>query len=306
MGKISALAMMVISAITGLSVFAEEDVDIPEVSVVELAGEERPDDLHVAYCFSFLDEQERVDALAEKYGDWSANFVVTFDHDVEMGSVVLKGSYGDYGWLELGMPGSLEADEEWLLLPENMVTYNDVVYSVGEFYCGVRNCLADNKDVTMTVSLILSNDEGEVEELKTVEYKLEAPRWSDVGVWSPLENIPGAEAIVAALPDDGRTSAVEVIEWASGVGKVPYGENIKLNAFVLNQPNAASDEELQKVVDAQLGALLKEFMKTGTVDFEALEERYPNAKVEVLDVSDGFVGVDTSRTRLFKLRMTIK
>lgn len=306
MRKLLTFALMAISALAGFLAYAEGDVGIPEVLVVELASEERPGDLHAAYHFTFLDDEERVASLAEKYGDWSANFVVTFDRDIEMGSVVLKGSYGDYGWLELEMPSSLEADEAWLLLPENMVTYKDVVYSVGEFYCGVRNCLAENAGTTMTVSLILSNAEGEVEELETVEYKLEAPRWSDVAIWTPLEDILGADAIVEALPNDGLTSAAEVIDWASGVGKVSYGETIKLNSFILNQPNAASDEELQQVVDEQLRDLLKEFMKRGTVDVEALSEKYPNARVEILDVSDRFAGVDTSRTHLFKLRMTIK
>ncbi len=114
------------------------------------------------------------EAGSEYYNDWKADIVIVADKDVAAGDVTLAGQYGSYDLTELE-PFAMTAGKE-ISLTEKFdaeLTCADLINSVKEFTCGIRNNnLANN--TTFTIKIVLTNGTETLEvEGSTVEKALE-------------------------------------------------------------------------------------------------------------------------------------
>ena len=115
-------------------------------------------DLGVEYLFTAM---EPTDEQLAYFGDWNADYRVTFSKALAAESFGLYGKYGEYEGAFL-FPKDVAAGEEVYLLQtalgDSSFTYNDVLTFVKVFDCGAFNLSADNQDATMTVELVIWKD----------------------------------------------------------------------------------------------------------------------------------------------------
>jgi len=152
----------------------------------------------------------RFEALLEnrtKYLTWNADFEISFDGDIEAGSVALAGYYGafaenyyDNNWLGFGVSNlgetkedisDVQAGDKIRLLatmykvyntPDFFMNYAAICGYVKEFSCGVTNLSDANTGKTITVELYiyetdeLGNETGNKLLCGTYTYQLSAPQ----------------------------------------------------------------------------------------------------------------------------------
>ncbi len=93
-----------------------------------------------------------------EYADWNADFVVSFDQDIDAGAVTLAGAYDEWdngNWVSFANPAAIEAGTEFRLLKDSRntyITYAEVCDRVNNFSCGAAS---DVSGLTMTVELRL-------------------------------------------------------------------------------------------------------------------------------------------------------
>jgi len=173
--KIFAIALSILMAVSmmPLTVFADA---LPTATVTEIAA---PEGLDVAYKYVANDDG------SAKYDSYLADFVISFDKDIESGDVKLGGAYDAYEngeWQIFDCP-ALAAGQEYKLLAEGVsallgrdvsMTYEEIRTIVQEFRCGVAG--VDAAGATMTVKLNLYDPAtGEATEIVsgTKEYTFE-------------------------------------------------------------------------------------------------------------------------------------
>lgn len=117
--------------------------------------------LDATFVFEAPHNSETIEAC--EYKDWACDFYVAIDKDIEAGSIVLGGNYGDFGWIGFTNPVAIEANQEIPLLGTVVVndwTYAMIAGQVGSFACGVaENCVEGGTDLsgaTFTVKLRLT------------------------------------------------------------------------------------------------------------------------------------------------------
>lgn len=271
---------------------------VPTATVTKLT-EDVPADIDAAYVFAAGEE-------VEGYSDYEANFEVSFSKAIAKDSVVLKGSYGAYLWQQINMPKALEAGDVWTLLPEGQVHYSDVV-AMQTFTCGVKNYAEENVGATMTVKLVLSNEEGDRHEITTTTYELtlksEDTTIADQTVTddTPVETIvPAAQAekLIAA-----GVKAPAIVAWAKATGStVLVGKEIDLEAFALNcSPSAKQQTVEDEVPSIDMTELAKGNL---TAAVKAISDKYPLATVQLVEATLPEGTVTTAK--LYKLVISLK
>ncbi len=123
------------------------------------------------------------------YGNWCADYRISFDGAVAANSIGLYGEYNGFGKeYKVGFlfPNALEKDEtvDLLRLAGPEVTYNDIVDQIQEFTCGVWNTSADNIGKTITVELIIWDPAAPntTYTVATESYTFEAPPYPEASI----------------------------------------------------------------------------------------------------------------------------
>ena len=138
-----------------IAVYATQDnaeATYEEVVALIKEIEDKPANLDAAYTFTPIPG-----APEEKYADWNADYVVSFNKDIEAGDVYLAGQYDAWSsdWVGYDNPAALAAGEEIRLLKDTnnvYVTYDECCNIVKEFNCGAAS---DVEGLVMTVELRL-------------------------------------------------------------------------------------------------------------------------------------------------------
>ena len=173
--------------------------DLPEAEVTEVTPLEtvqvdgKDAALEAEYLFSAA--EPTAEQLAY-YGNWYADFRVSFDQNVDAESFGLYGAYGEYG-VGFLYPNALAAGQTELLLEkakQEPITYSDVAELVKTFTCGVWNKSAANVGATITVELIIwdPDDANTIYTIATEKYTFVAPPYPEASIESisPETGIP--------------------------------------------------------------------------------------------------------------------
>lgn len=299
------------------------EIDVPPTPTA-LVTDADAGDLDAAYTFTANAEES--EATTTYYGNWLADFEVTFDGAIAADTVKLAGKYAVPEGMQVGYDGSWVSFKlgayETTDAPIKLVgqfgldlTYA-MVRQIGEFGCGVKNLSADNIGKEMTVKLVLTNPEtSEFITISTTKYPIvkytpEAPT-----SWETVTDDDVA-TIVTDLPEGKTVSATELATWAkansvefSASTTVPVNAlilNCAPDAVILNDVKAAADEILEDYLEeatkeVDLATLLKEIPEGGK---EISIEGYPMATIKLVPATLG-EGVTTS-ANLFKLELELK
>lgn len=159
--------------------FGTEDYDanadyayLPSAVVIksdleEIKANGAPTELETAYTFYTTetpDPSYNLDVLEDPYLMWHADFVVTFDKDIDAGDVTLAGQYDFWSesWLAFSNPNAVKAGEEIRLLggvaadivnKEIFLFYYQLVTPIQKFQCGAYANNPALSGTTMTVEL---------------------------------------------------------------------------------------------------------------------------------------------------------
>ena len=199
----------------------------------------------------------------EYFGDYFADFVITFNQDVTLdadGDVYLTGEYGDYGWISVPFePITIKAGESIRIMEyaaelfdkeELQITYKDVVELVKNFNCGVYvspEFAAANPGFEVSINLNMYDPADETKTpiaVECVDKVTQQPTQTTFGnkdikrVVASVIDAEGnetfyltlAEAIAAA--QDGET--VKLYEDVDSVGTIDKAITINGNKFTLN------------------------------------------------------------------------
>ena len=101
-----------------------------------------------------------------KYANWHGDFVMKFNKPINAfdgenfdNTIILVGEYGDWGWLKIPCPVSLEANQEYRMINDFMggaitINFEELCTTVKEFNCGAIYCnsnYATSNPLTMTI-----------------------------------------------------------------------------------------------------------------------------------------------------------
>lgn len=121
--------------------------------------------------------------------------------------------------------------------------------------------------------------------------------WEEVSGVTDMDAIPGLKPADASALKKAARAPTKLAEWARGRGKVSLGSEINLDCFILNAANGEKTPEL--TIDADdLKAIL-------SGDHSTIKAKYPNAKVEVKDVTEEICGSTASGVKLFTLVLSL-
>jgi len=124
----------------------------------------------------FVADKDEIDNIeTSSFKDYNADFVVSFDKDVECGTAGFAGQYDNYSedWIGFDVPafidgvkdGKLVAGTETRLLQNAGITktYKEICLDVVDFTCGAADLTGDNAGTNLTVELRLYETVGGVE-----------------------------------------------------------------------------------------------------------------------------------------------
>ncbi len=131
----------------------EENLPLFDTKTFQPTGE-KVDALEAEYKFESVEPTE---AQLAYYGNWCADYRVTFSDNLDAKSFGLYGKYGDYN-VAIKFPTNTGTDPiyllEWAGL-DNHLTYNEILDHVDPFTCGVFNLSDDNIGRTINVELVI-------------------------------------------------------------------------------------------------------------------------------------------------------
>lgn len=153
----------IFGAIPGATVVKKsEKVTAPLYNLGNLSTTGEFKELDVAYEFATTQSYDQ--AMQNQYAKWNADFVVTFDKDVDAASIVMAGYYESWceahtggNWLGFELPDDVAAGQPVRLLGSAGITanYEELCLMVQEFSCGVADVGYANAGTTMSVELRL-------------------------------------------------------------------------------------------------------------------------------------------------------
>jgi len=114
------------------------------------------------------------EAAAGPYANWACDFYLKLDRDLGENQIFLGGNYGDFGWVGFHNGDvTLAANEEIPLLGSVVVndwTYAQVAEYVGSFYCGAGDVDDALSGATLTVTLRVTDPEGNTYDAAVVNH----------------------------------------------------------------------------------------------------------------------------------------
>ena len=130
-----------------------------DVNTLGQTGEE----VTVDVAYKFVAQHTYEEAKALPYGEWIADYVISFDGDIATDSAGLAGYYGNFGiteWIAFTAPVDIAAGDEIYLLRDLLgqgIPYYAICRDVTEFECGAFNLDPANAGKKMNVQLRLTN-----------------------------------------------------------------------------------------------------------------------------------------------------
>lgn len=164
--------------------------EIGELSYIDgKTGDVADGKVKLETAYKFKAPQSDTEAADSRYANWHADYVVSFDREVEAGTMGLAGQYDFYdeNWVAFSTPIDVKAGPDngvrLIAFAAEAAGFGNVAFSyeticslVEEFQCGAFNLNSDNAGMTMTVELRLYEvDENGVEtgnyfNINTTEY----------------------------------------------------------------------------------------------------------------------------------------
>lgn len=194
------IVILLAIAVTG-GVFATPSATVQELTEKTIVVGGQTVVLNAAYGFSLV--PPTVTDLSD-YGDWTLDFVVSFDRRVEKGVVSLYGqllplfpSWLDFG--EISELPSLEAGQEFRLLNLDEITYGAACEALERFNCGTRAPGLLGATVTVELRLYKPGEPANHVTLGRCQYRFPVPTrgdWFDANI-DKYERWPGDAPILA-------------------------------------------------------------------------------------------------------------
>lgn len=189
------------SAVLASALFADPSATVRELAEKEIVVSEQPVVLDAAYGFSLNPPS---DADLAEYGDWSLDFVVSFDRRVEQGQVALYGQLLPLfpGWLdfaEISKFPALNAGEEFRLLKLDEITYGVALDALECFNCGASAPTLMGTTITVELRLYKPGEPANHVTLGRCQYRFPVPTrgdWFDANI-DKYERWPGDAPILA-------------------------------------------------------------------------------------------------------------
>ena len=149
---------------------------------------------NVAYTFEAKDTPE--EASSGAYSNWKCDYIVSMDADTDAYSI---GLFGQYGWGAVAFPSPVDAKAGQKIpllmsVTKNGWNYSDIVSMVRSFTCGAINFSEENIGKTITVSLVMWNEDNPVYKsyenpyvVEEIKYKFETvtPLFASVSQGAP-------------------------------------------------------------------------------------------------------------------------
>lgn len=120
--------------------------------------------------------------------------------------------------------------------------------------------------------------------------------WDSVTDATAFTAIPGLPAADATLLANAGVRATVFAAWAKGVGGVSLGSTINLSAFLMNARNDVTSFEIDEEL---LAAVL-----AGDANAQVFKARFPNAKVEIIEVNEGALKCDEN-AKFYRLKLSV-
>ncbi len=296
-------------------------IDLPSATVTDITKEELEAKNAPALTFAKKFTADDVDEpVADFYGDWYADFVLTLNKDATFNADesagadgYLAGEYGDYGWISVPFENvTLKAGESLKIMEYAAklmgqsglkITYNDVLTAVKEFNCGIfftPEYLAANPDLEITLELRIYDNEDE-----TVSYSIgdnfefEAPQIiaSVDGVgYETLEEVMGAVKANSTIKFYKDITLSETITIPTGAnvildlnGKtISYTSDVLGEAMITNRGNLTINDTSANAD----GAIV--YTYTGAADTSYGKGNYTINNVGTLTVNAGTIKNNTA------------
>ncbi len=262
------LACAMMLSLVSISAYASDFIDI-YCDVVELRGEDLvvDDKITLDYGLNFTAKDTAEDMETSPYAKYIVDYVISFDEDV---TAILAGQYDAYApnWLPLNDPlfsiGDLEctekgysfvANEEYAIMQlagdllEEMtgdnpvITYEQIVTSVGSFNCGVKITEDKNVDVTLKLNVYptevsIGTGENQRNEYEIVgePYTVYEGKYSHEGAVEIDTTLPSEELVevINTVKVDSYTSEDTKAAVVEAITALDKEEAVKVNAEVLS------------------------------------------------------------------------
>jgi len=235
-------------------------VDLPTATVTDITKEELDSKNAPALTFAKKFTADTVDEpVAEFYGDWYADFVLTLNKEATFNANgnadgYLAGQYDEFGenWLSVPFEDvTLKAGESLKIMeyaakllnqPGLKITYNDVLTAVKVFNCGIfftPEYLAENPDLEITLELrIYDNNDETVSYSIGDNFEFDAPM-----IIASVDGVgyETLEEVMAAVTENSTIKLFENIALPATI-TIPSGVNLTLDLNGKNITVAYNEE----------------------------------------------------------------
>ena len=207
---------------------------------------------NVAYTFEAKDTPE--EASSGAYSNWKCDYIVSMDADTDAYSI---GLFGQYGWGAVAFPSPVDAKAGQKIpllmsVTKNGWNYSDIVSMVRSFTCGAINFSEENIGKTITVSLVMWNEDNPVYKsyenpyvVEEIKYKFETvtPLFASVSQGAP------------AVPVVYRKNTADEYGFSVNEDGYPVTDdngNLVVRAFAVGEPHFAmvADNAVAKTSDS--------------------------------------------------------
>ena len=245
---------------------------LAKMPVVTSATSGKTYTLDTAYVFNTTESYEAAQANAKRY--WHADFVASFDKDVDSAAIGLAGQYDTYSanWLafELDGMGTIAANTPVRMLEFAGISmnYEELCLLVEQFQCGAFAVdAAAMEGTTMTVELRIFETEGDPN-TDSGSKNVETGEYITIGKYSytfGAKKVADAATLADAIANGGDVVLTDDVVVNSTI-TVPSGKTVTLDLNGNDISYAVSNSGASAIIDNR-GNL--EIVGKGTISFVA-------------------------------------
>ena len=207
---------------------------------------------NVAYTFEAKDTSD--EASSGAYSNWKCDYIVSMDADTDAYSI---GLFGQYGWGAVAFPSPVDAKAGQKIpllmsVTKNGWNYSDIVRMVRSFTCGAINFSEENIGKTITVSLVMWNEDNPVYKsyenpyvVEEIKYKFETvtPLFASVS-----QGVPAVPVVYRKNTADEYGFSVD----ENGYPVVDENNALVIKSFNVGEPHFAmvADNAIAKTSDS--------------------------------------------------------